>query len=121
MAEELIVTSTARDDHQLDLTIELGPERTQQALEQLACLGNSAEVAILTMVHGRSEQDAHADLRHPEEAELRHLRLQHRHRDGRRRLREVRQRTCVNDRRAGGNSRHRNGNVSCVRREVQRR
>lgn len=34
MAEELIVTTTPRDDHQLDLTIELGPERTQQALER---------------------------------------------------------------------------------------
>lgn len=34
MAEELIVTTNAREDHQLDLTIELGPERTQQALER---------------------------------------------------------------------------------------
>ena len=34
MAEELIVTSTPRDDHQLDLTIELGPERTEQALQR---------------------------------------------------------------------------------------
>jgi trigger factor len=34
LAEELIVTTTPRDDHQLDLTIELGPERTEQALQR---------------------------------------------------------------------------------------
>ena len=34
MAEDLIVTTTPRDDHQLDLTIELGPERTEQALQR---------------------------------------------------------------------------------------
>ncbi|MGE5602802.1 MAG: trigger factor [Nitrososphaerales archaeon] len=34
MAEELKVTTSPREDHQLDLTIELGPERTQQALER---------------------------------------------------------------------------------------
>ncbi len=34
MAEELIVTTTPRNDHQLDLTIELGPERTEQALQR---------------------------------------------------------------------------------------
>ena len=34
MAEELKVTTTPREDHQLDLTIELGPERTQQALDR---------------------------------------------------------------------------------------
>jgi predicted ATPase/signal transduction histidine kinase len=38
------------------------PPSTQEALKQLACLGNSAEVALLAMVHGRSEQDTHADL-----------------------------------------------------------
>lgn len=38
MAEELIVTTTPRDDHQLDLTIELGPERTEQALQRAARL-----------------------------------------------------------------------------------
>ncbi|WP_437803833.1 sensor histidine kinase [Sorangium sp. So ce693] len=36
--------------------------RTQGALTQLACLGNTAEVALLTMVHGGSEEDVHADL-----------------------------------------------------------
>ncbi|WP_437978982.1 AAA family ATPase [Sorangium sp. So ce295] len=35
----------------------------QRALQQLACLGNTAEVALLAMVRGRTEQDAHADLR----------------------------------------------------------
>ncbi|WP_437594473.1 sensor histidine kinase [Sorangium sp. So ce1000] len=39
------------------------PPRTQRALKQLACLGNTAEVALLTMVHGGSEEDVHADLR----------------------------------------------------------
>lgn len=34
MAEELIVTTSPREDHQLDLTIALGPERTQAALER---------------------------------------------------------------------------------------
>ena len=31
------------------------PEATQVALRQLSCLGNSAAIAILSMVHGRSE------------------------------------------------------------------
>ncbi|WP_437873535.1 AAA family ATPase [Sorangium sp. So ce363] len=39
------------------------PPKTQEALKQLACLGNTAEVALLTMVHGGSEEDVHADLR----------------------------------------------------------
>ncbi|MCX7707641.1 MAG: trigger factor [Anaerolineae bacterium] len=34
MAEPLIITSSPRSDHQLDLTIQLGPERTQQALQR---------------------------------------------------------------------------------------
>ena len=34
MAEPLIITKSARDDNQLDLSIQLGPERTQQALER---------------------------------------------------------------------------------------
>lgn len=34
LAEELIVTTAPRDDHQIDLTIELGPERTEQALQR---------------------------------------------------------------------------------------
>ena len=38
------------------------PATTQEALKQLACLGNNAEVALLTMVRGGSEQDTHADL-----------------------------------------------------------
>ncbi|WP_437330858.1 sensor histidine kinase [Sorangium sp. So ce381] len=41
--------------------VRLSPS-TQRALQQLACLGNTAEVALLAVVHGRSEQDAHADL-----------------------------------------------------------
>jgi PAS domain S-box-containing protein len=35
---------------------------TQQALKQLACLGNVAEIANLTLVHGVSEQDIHSAL-----------------------------------------------------------
>ena len=35
---------------------------TQQALKQLACLGNVAEIANLTLVHGVSEEEIHAAL-----------------------------------------------------------
>jgi PAS domain S-box-containing protein len=35
---------------------------TQEALKQLACLGNAAEIATLTMVHGEPEQAMHAAL-----------------------------------------------------------
>ncbi|MFS8070187.1 MAG: ATP-binding protein, partial [Byssovorax sp.] len=38
------------------------PRATQSALQQLACLGNSAEIAVLTMVHGVPEEETHADL-----------------------------------------------------------
>ncbi|WP_437747623.1 AAA family ATPase [Sorangium sp. So ce1504] len=41
--------------------VRLSPS-AQRALQQLACLGNTAEVALLAMVRGRTEQDAHADL-----------------------------------------------------------
>ncbi len=36
MAEALIITKSPRDDHQLDLAIQLGPERTEQALQRAA-------------------------------------------------------------------------------------
>ena len=36
------------------------PDATQEALKQLACLGNVAEIATLTMVHGEPEQAIHA-------------------------------------------------------------
>ncbi|WP_438044556.1 sensor histidine kinase [Sorangium sp. So ce128] len=39
------------------------PRRAQEALKQLACLGNTAEVALLTMVHGGSEEEVHAGFR----------------------------------------------------------
>ena len=39
------------------LTIE-----TQRALQQLACMGNSAEIGLLSIVHGTSEEEVHADL-----------------------------------------------------------
>src|ERR1700677_1472275 len=35
---------------------------TQQALKQLACLGNSAAIATLGTVHGASEAEIHAAL-----------------------------------------------------------
>ncbi|MBV9878085.1 MAG: AAA family ATPase, partial [Verrucomicrobia bacterium] len=38
------------------------PVITQQTLEEFACLGNSAEVATLSIVHGTSEAEVHADL-----------------------------------------------------------
>ncbi|MDI3289730.1 AAA family ATPase [Polyangium sp. 15x6] len=38
------------------------PARTQEALKTLACLGNTAEVAVLAAVSGRSEQASHEDL-----------------------------------------------------------
>ncbi|WP_438044555.1 sensor histidine kinase [Sorangium sp. So ce128] len=38
------------------------PRRTQGALTQLACLGDTVEVTLLTIVQGGSEEDVHADL-----------------------------------------------------------
>jgi PAS domain S-box-containing protein len=38
------------------------PVRTQAALQQLACLGNSAEIATLCLVLGTPEEKVHADL-----------------------------------------------------------
>ena len=38
MSEPLIITMSPRDDHQMDMTIQLGPERTEQALQRGAKL-----------------------------------------------------------------------------------
>ncbi|WP_437581669.1 sensor histidine kinase [Sorangium sp. So ce887] len=38
------------------------PPRAQGALKQLACLGSTADFAVLAMVQGGSEEDVHADL-----------------------------------------------------------
>ena len=38
------------------------PAETQTALQQLACLGNIAEIAMLSTVLGHSEEQVHADL-----------------------------------------------------------
>jgi PAS domain S-box-containing protein len=38
------------------------PIGTQKALQELACLGNSAEIATLSIVHGESEDEVHLDL-----------------------------------------------------------
>jgi PAS domain S-box-containing protein len=38
------------------------PHRTQAALQQLACLGNVADMALLSLAFGQSEQELHAPL-----------------------------------------------------------
>jgi predicted ATPase len=38
------------------------PVETQAALQQLACLGNIAEITTLSIVHGTSEEEVHLDL-----------------------------------------------------------
>src|SRR5580693_8618653 len=38
------------------------PAETQAALQQLACLGNAAEVAMLSIVLGKSNEDVRSDL-----------------------------------------------------------
>ena len=38
------------------------PDTTQEALKQLACLGNVVEIATLTLVHGKSEEEIHKAL-----------------------------------------------------------
>jgi PAS domain S-box-containing protein len=38
------------------------PDSTQEALKQLACLGNAVEIATLTLVHGESEEEIHTAL-----------------------------------------------------------
>lgn len=53
-------------DNVVDFMVEkLGrlPEDAREALKQLACLGSAADIATLAMVHGRSAEALHADLR----------------------------------------------------------
>ncbi len=38
------------------------PIETQKALQEFACLGNSAEIAVLSIVHGTSPKELHSDL-----------------------------------------------------------
>jgi PAS domain S-box-containing protein len=38
------------------------PLQTQKALQEFACLGNSAEITTLSIVHGTSEEELHLDL-----------------------------------------------------------
>jgi serine/threonine protein kinase len=38
------------------------PAETQKALQQLACLGNAARVATLSLIHGTEEAQVHSDL-----------------------------------------------------------
>jgi PAS domain S-box-containing protein len=38
------------------------PVETQKALQELACLGNSAEISVISIVHGTSEEQVHSDL-----------------------------------------------------------
>ena len=52
-------------DNVVDLMVgklERLPAGTQETLMQLACLGNSAEIKTLSIVHGRSEEEVHSDL-----------------------------------------------------------
>lgn len=45
MTEPLIITKSLRDDHQLDLTIQLGPERTEQVLQRaIRQVGRQADI-----------------------------------------------------------------------------
>jgi PAS domain S-box-containing protein len=46
------------------------PIETQQALQQLACLGNVAEITMLSIVLGKSNEDVHSDLRTAARLEL---------------------------------------------------
>ena len=39
------------------------PLESQKALQQLACLGNSSEITTFSIVHGKSEDELHSDLR----------------------------------------------------------
>jgi PAS domain S-box-containing protein len=60
------IRAKAFTDNVVDLMIgklQRLPEATKTALKQLACLGHSAEIALLTMVHGVPEEETHADLR----------------------------------------------------------
>ena len=38
------------------------PVETQKALQEFACLGNSAEIATLSIIYGTSEEEVHSDL-----------------------------------------------------------
>jgi PAS domain S-box-containing protein len=38
------------------------PVKSQKALQEFACLGNSAEIGTLSVVHGTSKEQAHSDL-----------------------------------------------------------
>ncbi|MBV9878393.1 MAG: AAA family ATPase [Verrucomicrobia bacterium] len=81
LAEEALVTFDHRDgrwfwdlsriqakgytDNVVDLMVgKLNrlPIQTQKALQEFACLGNSAEIATLCIVHGTSEEEVHSDL-----------------------------------------------------------
>jgi PAS domain S-box-containing protein len=60
-------------DNVVDLMVEKLrrlPNETQVALQQLACLGNSAEFTRLTMVYGHSEDELHTNLREAIDAGL---------------------------------------------------
>ena len=46
------------------------PLTTQKALREMACLGNSAEMSTLAIVHGTSEAELHADLWEARRSEL---------------------------------------------------
>ena len=57
--------ATSHTDNVVDLMVEKLKRlsaTTQEALKQLACLGNVAEIATLTLVHGETEEAMHAAL-----------------------------------------------------------
>ena len=59
------IHAKAYTDNVVDLMVgEIGrlPDCVQGALQTLACLGNTAEVATLSLVQGASEEQVHADL-----------------------------------------------------------
>jgi PAS domain S-box-containing protein len=59
------IHAKAYTDNVVDLMVgKIGrlPDGVQKALQTLACLGNTAEVATLSLVRGTSEEQVHADL-----------------------------------------------------------
>jgi PAS domain S-box-containing protein len=59
------IHATAYTDNVVDLVVgklHRLPVDTQEALQQLACLGNTAALSTLTLVRGTSEEAVHADL-----------------------------------------------------------
>src|SRR6202007_3473564 len=59
--------TTPKDDTDKGVELSVGklnrlPIQTQKAVQELACLGNSAEITTVSIVHGTSEDQVHSDL-----------------------------------------------------------